>query len=1231
MDFNLQSYFNEFDVDKEYDVQFDDLNGKLGLVTDTLAHDSQAIVSNPELFEDILELAQGYRKLESKQQRQLSYLLASSFNNIGQSLSRGLVEDDYQDGLDQIKTTLERYGYLIYVLMKFLGSEDHSQISAARSQKKVPRDVLAKWNSNCADVENALLAIKSVLNIDLDKVFLTTPERDAYVELFSRPIINLMESPERMKVEGLRVLIYDVLAVAVTKHAHGEIMQHSIIQSLTYYAHLPPYMAIFLSLLNRKYDHPYLTERILREIAQTRFIANDTNGPKAIAEFITKLSELSPHQMFKQMTSISQLLTNTNFTLRCAVVEACGNVIIGVLKDRSRFSLIETANDFNGADNNNNSSSNDNNNDNDNDNNNNNSSSSSGDGEDDSEKVDNGRQSDEVHVGKLLDLLAERVFDQNPFVRSKAIQALTRVAESSLKAPAKRQQILRLAVNSLDDRSTLVRRNSIKLLGKLILKHPFQGTHGTQLSRKFWSSQLQDAEDEYIACIPKPMDLGADMEMEEDTGDEMQEDNAEEKDDENDNIREEQEEFDGGEKSENSDNDEEDREEETERLSATETAAATSSSSSSSSTTGESPLSSASTINHQQTPSPIAIARAKLKRDFYKDAVKFIKTAEKGTTTICRLLFSRNRNEAIDAMDFIVLADAFGIENANYGIKRMLHLVWVKGTSEEGKSVSAHLIDCYKALFLRAPEGASTTQKAAHIAKSLMGLTKGASVADLASLEKLLCMMYRLNMIHSEIIAVLWQVYKTEVEDTDEIIEMRRSSIKILGMLGTDEPKIIAQGFSSILNIGLNEKGLHDLELCRYSCIALQKLDLAFFSSSIENSQERQKEATDRIVNVLLHVHDDAEWFAVAEQAIDAIFEICNDPVDLCSDLIREKSNSVFASQKFSELQKCTALSQLLFIVGHVAIKTIVYLESLEAQFKKKRQHAETKATEGNKADHERDEELEMIGGTSEDDFADAVQHVREKELLYGQTSILAGFGALVKRICSMPKKYDNLNLQRHATLCLVKLMCISSIYCEENLPLLLSIMEKSQDPVIRCNCVLGLGDLAVSFNRLIDENTDFIYRRLTDENIMVQKTCLMTVTFLILAGQVKVKGQLSSMAKCLENSDQGISDMCRLFFTELATKDNAIYNGFIDIFSGLSFDESLSHESFKKIIKFLLGFVTKERQQKQLSEKLLVRLKKAKSEKEWKDIAFALETIPNTNADIAAILKEGYQMVSAK
>lgn len=1171
MDFSLSSYFNAFDVDKDYQIEFSDVDSKLESITDSLANNPESLNFNQELLEDLIELTHGFRELEEKKRHQLAYLVTSSLNAVGQSYGNMLQSGDFHDNVDTIKSTLERYGYLMFVFLKYLGKEDFSQVGNARSQKSVPREVLARWKSNCTEVENGLTAVITVLNLDLSKVFVTTPERDSFVELFSRPIINLMESPERMKLVPIKLLIFRALCIAVTKHKHGSMLQHSIIQCLTYYAHLPQYMAGLLHTLTEKYDYMVLTEEILREISQTHFNSNDTNGPKAVSEFLIKLSELSPRLILRQMTSISQLLDNSNQTLRCSVVEACGNIVVDILKNSTKDQ-----------------------------------------GED--EDADYYRH----QVAKLLNLLEERFLDQNPYVRTKAFQALSKVADLKVKLTERRQKMMMLAVRSLEDRSTLVRRNAIKLMSKLILNHQFQGSHGTQLALTFWKQKLKDAEAELMKYIPA--DVQARPEQQSDTSD------VEDDGDELDKVEQENNlngQAEATKKDEPTmDIDKEDVLEEGDRE-------------------GESDIVANTSSFNDNLPDATVLARVKLTANYYKDAVDFVEAVQHGTDVISGLLFSKNRNEAIDAMDFLVLADAYGVENSHVGIRKMLHLVWMKGSSDEGKSVPAHLIDCYKSLFLIAPNSASKIEKATYIAKNLIGLTLKASVADLASLEKLLGLMYAAMMINFEVINVLWQIYNLS-DRSEEVRRQKRGAIIILGMLSLEDNQIAIKGFDSLLNIGLGDEGKDDLILGRYTCIALQRVIPA---DAKKNSTmvkiPREEEAITKFKQILIDYNENPEWYSISEEAIDAIFQLSSEPDRVCSDVIKTKAVAVFGDNRASVENPDVALSQLLFIVGHVAIKTIVFLEKLEGQFKKKKHEAESKKGTANsnnsstaadaQEEAEGENELEMIGGTSEDDFADAVVHVKERELLYGDYSLLGRFGPLVKEICAHPKQFSNLRLQRSAVLCLTKLMCVSSIYCEENLPLLLQIMEKSDDPVTRCNCVLGLGDVAVCFNNIVDENTEYIYSRLTDENIMVQRTCLMTVTFLILAGQVKVKGQLSSMAKCLENPDQSISDMCRLFFAELATKDNAIYNGFIDIFSGLSNDETLAKDEMKRIIRFLVGFIDKEKHQKQLAEKLLARLPKCQLENQWQDVAFVLQTIPYKNDAITAALEEGFTLVLAK
>lgn len=112
---------------------------------------------------------------------------------------------------------------------------------------------------------------------------------------------------------------------------------------------------------------------------------------------------------------------------------------------------------------------------------------------------------------------------------------------------------------------------------------------------------------------------------------------------------------------------------------------------------------------------------------------------------------------------------------------------------------------------------------------------------------------------------------------------------------------------------------------------------------------------------------------------------------------------------------------------------------------------------------------------------------------------------------------------------------------------MLFKILEISKDPTIRSNIVIALGDVAVCFSNIIDENSNELYKGLSDRDQVVKKNTLMVLTHLILNGMIKVKGQLGEMAKCLEDPDPRIADLAKLFFSELSTKDNAIYNNLPD------------------------------------------------------------------------------------
>ncbi|KAG2116173.1 non-SMC mitotic condensation complex subunit 1-domain-containing protein [Suillus clintonianus] len=152
----------------------------------------------------------------------------------------------------------------------------------------------------------------------------------------------------------------------------------------------------------------------------------------------------------------------------------------------------------------------------------------------------------------------------------------------------------------------------------------------------------------------------------------------------------------------------------------------------------------------------------------------------------------------------------------------------------------------------------------------------------------------------------------------------------------------------------------------------------------------------------------------------------------------------------------------------------------------------------------------------------------------------------------------QNRTLRAAATLLFNKFLCHHL--------LLFKILETSRDPNIRSNIIIALGDVTVSFSNIIDENSNELYQGLSDGDLVVKKNTLMMLMHLILNGMIKVKGQLSEMAKCLENEEIRISDLAKVFFKELSTKDNAVYNNLPNVISHLKSKPKILWRSFASI-----------------------------------------------------------------
>lgn len=425
------------------------------------------------------------------------------------------------------------------------------------------------------------------------------------------------------------------------------------------------------------------------------------------------------------MTLLAKQLDSEAYILRCAVIEVCGNLISDLSKQEERT------------------------------------------------------ENSKSQINGFFDILEERFLDTNPYSRCRAIQVYMKLCDLEQKFPKRRQHAAQLAARSLEDKSSNVRRNAIKLLGKLVSTHPFSAMHGGQLSFKDWNDRLQAVEAEINALkapAGSPGLAGKNGNRADDTVDEALLDEA--------------------------------------TVLAEESPAPT--------MTEEQQQAALKKAAEDAATSEL-MTRLQLTRKYYVEAIRFIEVLHQAPPIVCQLLSSKNKSEVIEAMDFFVVIDAYKVEAARTGIRRMLRLIWTKGNSDEGKGVQTHLIDCYKGLFFDAPDSLSENDASNYIARNMISLTFGATPAELTSLEQLLSTMMKAGHVSELVITKLWQVYGVQKKEISK--NQRRGAIVVLGMLAVADPDIVVKEMETLLRIGLSSYGRADLGLARYTCVALRRIN----------------------------------------------------------------------------------------------------------------------------------------------------------------------------------------------------------------------------------------------------------------------------------------------------------------------------------------------------------------------------------------------------------------------
>uniref|UniRef100_A0A8C1HZ09 Condensin complex subunit 1 n=1 Tax=Cyprinus carpio carpio TaxID=630221 RepID=A0A8C1HZ09_CYPCA len=1127
-------------------------------------------------------------------------------------LSGSLSAVDRKQQLNAVKMSV----FLLCKLTETLESDSYRETivtapSKGRKKDKVAGKGLLQWDS---ERETILQCLTQLLQLDIRTLWSLSLVEEEFVSCVTCCCYKLLENPtiSHVKSKSTRDAIIHVLGIMVKKYNHMLGACVKVIQLLQHFEQLASVCAAAVASWSSEYGVKAIVGEIMREIGQksSEELAREGSGVKAFSSFLSELSTLVPETMIPNISVLLTHLEGESPSLRVAVCEVLGEVLVRVL---------------------------------------------SGDKLDDSARASRDR---------FLDTLQEHIHDAHSHVRARVLQVYARIVNSKALPLCKYTEVMELTVGRLGDKSVHVCKSAIQLLAAFIAHNPYScKLSSVDLTKPLEKemAKLKEMRDSQKEQVPVAVITAADLwdamkpELEMTVKAQL-EPGSEEEDNED-------EEETGGDE-ERSDRDTALQIAQFLRESKYRKAVGlcmrahslfpeSSFFSDLADLNAETLIKTLATLfkgPEQVTPEAVSSdapptpqkegggnegGESELKKQemlvqYLKDTESFALQVERSIAVINNMLYWKTTTVVQEAVQFCVTAFEFSVANSVCGVRKMLPLVWSTDVT-----IKDSVIQAYRRLYLN-PHGDNTRAKAQTLVDNLSDLMIDASLGTVQCLEEIVQEFFSSeSALQTSVVQVLWERFSGKRE-TKAL--HRRAAVLLLGMAARAEREVVLSNLDTLCSVALGEKVAEDYLLARDTLITIANItDHVRQSKGVPFRLPMDHHLFSCLSQAIADglVQSDPHWQTFMEQAVRLIYFLAESPDQLCSRLLQRSAHLLLeqiteggepnqsqlqesGSQGSEEQVNCVSLAQVLSLCGAVAFWQVSHLErSVSAELRRRRGEKEEKEEKEKAPANKKDandscveEELGLVGASAEDTEVEFIRKICETELL-SEGNMLSAFLPLLVKVCSSPGKYSHSQLTTAACLALSQYMMISPAVCKDNIRLLFTVLEKSPLPVVRANTIVALGDLTVRFPNILEPWTPNLYARLSDESASVRLTAIMVLTQLVLKDVMKVKGQVSEVAVLLLDPEPHIASLALNFFNELSAKDNAIYNLLPDIISRLSDPErGMKEEDFNTIMKQLFSYITKERQTESLVEKLCQRFRTAKTERQWADLAVSLSLL---------------------
>uniref|UniRef100_A0A6I8PSK6 Condensin complex subunit 1 n=1 Tax=Ornithorhynchus anatinus TaxID=9258 RepID=A0A6I8PSK6_ORNAN len=1078
-----------------------------------------------------------------------------------------------------------------------------------KGRKGCPKTFGFDWEEERPQV---LQLLTQLLQLDVRRLWPRALVEEEFVSLVTGCCYRLLENPtvSHQKNRATREGITHLLGVALTRYNHMLSATLKITQMLQHFEHVAPVLVGAVSCWATDYGMKTIVGEIVREIGQKcpQELGRDPAGAKGYAAFLTELAERVPAVLMTSMSVLLDHLDGESYLMRNAVLAAMAELLLQLLNgDQLDQRARDTRDQF-------------------------------------------------------LDTLQIHGHDVHSFVRSRVLQLFARIVQQKALPLTRFQTVVALAVERLQDKSVLVCKNAIQLLAAFLANNPFtcklscadlagpleKETRKLQefgsLARRPAGRRAElDPEEEWAAMLPE-LKLTLHRLLAPGTGDEEPAppaiDHADAAEQTAAHIRQLLAKasyepaillaraavghFQGAEPFNCSDPDGPEDVRLLSLLHRLFSAAGPPPPRS-----GEQPTAGEPGCWGWAGPGEQAreeLVKQEMLVQYLQDAYSFSLQVTEAVGAVSKMMYENTSTVVQEAIEFFVTVSRFGVPQALMGVRRMLPLIWSK---EPG--IREAVLDAYRQLYL--PAGRDPARaKAQTLVQNLSLLLLEASAATVQCLGEILREFVRNGELAPAVTQLLWEMVTEKVPCSPP---ERRTAVRLLGMMARGKPEIVGSNLDTLVSVGLAEKAPADYRLAREVCLAIAAIADGGKPTTGGSAPPFRLPQDHRLFEQLQEVvvagftSPDALWIPFAEVAVALVYQLAEGPEVICAQILRrcgqratETLQEPLAPKEGSEEAPrlpTFVLSHLVSLAGDVALQQLVHLErAVSAELRRRRVLREEQDDKTKKAAEKNltgettmEEELGLVGASADDTEAELIRSICEAELLEDK-QLLSAFVPLLLKVCNNPGLYSDPALSSAASLALGKFCMISASFCDSQLRLLFTLLEKSPLPVVRSNLMVAVGDLAIRFPNLVEPWTPHLYARLRDPAAAVRRTAGRVMTHLILKDLVKVKGQVSEMAVLLVDEDPEIAALAKNFFNELASKGNAVYNLLPDIISRLSDPQGgVEEQPFRTIMRQLLSYITKDKQTESLVEKLCQRFRTARTERQYRDLAHCLALLP--------------------